>query len=127
MEQSSHSRITWLTAARPAKYLVYVLGGVWIWLWIALGCPPVLQFLLNALLVVGFVVLRYGAALWNEHAAEPKERHQRQRKDKRDFLLLLGGLTVLTAVTTIPNSPQTGVILCIALVLVGIVYAKLAA
>src|SRR5437762_13055324 len=89
MEQSSHSRIMWFTAARPAKYLLYVLGGVWIWLWIALGYPPVLQFLLNALLVVGFVVLRYGAALWNEHAAKLKERHQRQRKDKRDFLLLL--------------------------------------
>jgi uncharacterized membrane protein YoaK (UPF0700 family) len=106
---------------------LYVLGGVWVWLWVALGYPPVLQFLLNTLLVIGFVVLRYGAALWHERATKQKQRHQRQRKDKRDFLLLLGGLTILIAATTIPNSPQTGVILCIALVVVGIVYAKLAA
>ena len=56
-------------------------------LWVLLGYPPVLQFLLNTLLVVVFVVLRYGAAVWYE---EKHRMDRSKRTDKRDFLLSLG-------------------------------------
>jgi hypothetical protein len=122
MSHFGHSLRNWLTAARPAKQLLFVLAGVSVWLWLALGHPPVVQLLLGTLLIVGFVLVRYGVLIWYEAATQPKDPQQRRRKDRREFLLLLGGLTLLIGATMIPTDPQRGIPLCLTLILVGILY-----
>ena len=48
---------------------ILILARSWVWLWIALGDPPVFQFLLDSLMVVVFVAVEPDVAVFKSSKA----------------------------------------------------------
>ena len=110
-----------LTTSRPTKYLIFVLIGSWMWLWIVSDYPPVLWYVGNSLVVVAFLWLRHGRAIQEDLArqASPSRRNPSQRK--RDFLGLIGTTTILPLVITLWFDPRTGFLLLFLLGLLALI------
>ena len=110
-----------LTTSRPTKYLVLVLIGSWIWLWIVSDYPPVSWYVGNTLVVVAFLWLRHGRAVKEDlvRQASPSRRDPSQRK--RDFFGLIGMIAILPLVITLWFDPRTGLLLLLIFGLLGLI------
>ena len=110
-----------LTTPRPTKYLIFVLIGSWVWLWIVSDYPPAFWYVGNTLVVVAFLWLRHGRAIREDLArqASPSRRNPSQRK--RDFLGVIGKTTILPLVITLWFVPRTGLLLLFLLGLLALI------
>jgi hypothetical protein len=114
-----------LTAQHPTKYLVCVLIGTWMWLWVALDRPPVLTYLGYTLLALVFFWTRPFSALRSavdEHAAIER---QDQGQKKRGFLYIIAAASVLPIVFTLRADPRTGALIFALVCLATVIYILL--
>jgi hypothetical protein len=116
-----------LTAQRPTQSLVIVLIGSWIWLGIAVEMPFG-SFLLVTLVVVVFVLTKYGSAIEDHRAATRRRNSSRKNdgRDKRDFLRQFPLIVALPIVVSFYVSLWTGVKATGLVVALTIVYVLLA-
>src|SRR4051794_10442904 len=87
-----------LTAQHPTKYLLFVLIGVWVWLWAALEYPPFFTYLGYTLIALVFLWMRpfrpFRRAIEEFSSKPPKDQGQ----EKRRFLTIIPTISVLPIV-----------------------------
>src|SRR3954470_13882054 len=100
-----------LTAQHPTKYLLFVLIGVWVWLWAALEYPPLFTYLGYTLIALVFLWMRpfspFHRAI-GEYSSEPP-KHQGQ--ENRRFLTIIATISVLPVVFTLRADPKTAALI----------------
>jgi hypothetical protein len=121
-ERKSDILRRWLAASRPTKYLVFVLVASLVWLWIALGLPPILQYLLALFMVFIFAWLKYGWVIKGDFARRATWTQHRRRKESRDFLRTIAMMTFLPVVFTIRADFWLGIELLGTFLLISGVY-----
>jgi len=114
-----------LTASIPTKQLVLVLIGSWVWLWISSDNPPIFWYLGNTLVAVAFLWFRYGGLIQDRLTNRDTTVRESLRKNKRDFLVLIGVMTVLPVAFTIRIAPWRGIVLLLALFVLATLYVAL--